>query len=1171
MASDSDNGSAFARVDYAYQLDERYTLSSGRIYLTGSQALVRLPLMQRQRDLAAGLNTAGFISGYTGSPLGGYDLALKHAATHLQANQIHFQPGLNEELAATAVSGSQQAGLMAGASYDGVFGIWYGKGPGVDRAGDALKHGSYAGASVQGGVLVLAGDDHGAKSSTTAHQSDQAFIHFGMPYLNPATVQDFIDFGLYGFALSRYSGCWVGMKCVTDTVESSASVAIDSERVQIHTPTDVLIPKEGLHARWGVMPALQEVRQYRQRLPAAQAFVRANRLDRVVLDSASRRLGIVTSGKTFLDVMQALDELGLDEAGCQTVGLSVYKVAMPWPLEPVNALAFARGQEELLVVEEKRPVIEDQLAKLLYHSAPRPRLVGKYDQQGQLLLSADGELDAVSVAIVIGRRVLSLQANSALQQRVAVLEQARAQPGLGAPGLMRLPAFCGGCPHNTSTNVPDGSVAFGGIGCHGMALFLPERRTLALSQMGGEGAFWIGASPFNTTTHVFQNLGDGTYFHSGILAIRAAVAAQVNITYKILVNDAVAMTGGQKVEGQVQVDALSRQVHAEGVGRIAVVSNDVTQYGARQVDFAPGVTLHHRDSLDQVQRELREWKGVSALIFDQTCATELRRRRKRGQAIDPDQRTFINESVCEGCGDCSVQSNCIAIEPVETEFGRKRQVNQSACNKDFSCLKGYCPSFVTVRGGRPKARGTGSGLAGGLDLDARLVSLPTPVVADSASPYSILVTGIGGSGVVTVGALLGVAAHLEGKSCSVLDVAGLAQRNGPVTSHVRIADNAADLYATRIASRGADLVLGSDIVVTAGQDALSKINSDTTRLIVNSHVAPTFAFATNPNLNLAAAPMMQSIEKVAGTGQAEFVAATRLAAALMGNALGANLFLVGYAAQRGLLPVSLAAIERAIDLNGVEVQMNKVSLGWGRLSAHEPAYVESVANGTAILESPLYEDTAADLVQRRAVRLVDYQDARYAARYEALVRKVAECEAGVMGAPGALTKAVATYYFKLLAYKDEYEVARLYTHPSFRRSLEEAFEGDFTIEFNMAPPFFQSRDPQTGRYKKRPLGPWALHLFRFLARCKRLRGTKFDLFGYATHRRIERQLIAEYEQTIGTLLGGLKPSSHGLAVEIAALPEEIRGYDTVKEESIRKAERKRQRLLTKFTELQLAN
>jgi indolepyruvate ferredoxin oxidoreductase len=1137
-----------------YRLDDRYTATSGRVYLTGSQALVRLPIMQRQRDQAAGLNTAGFISGYTGSPLGGYDTALQQAQPILRANEIHFQPGVNEDLAATAVWGSQQIQLVEGARFDGVFGLWYGKGPGVDRSGDALKHGSYAGASEHGGVLVLAGDDHGAKSSTTAHQSDHAFIHFGMPYLNPANVQDYLDLGLHGFAMSRFSGCWIGVKCVTDTVESSASVCVDPDRVQVVLPSDA--GAAGLNVRWGV-PALEaEARQYQRRLPAVSAYVRANRLDREVVRGGAGGLGVVTSGKAFLDVMQALDILGLDAGACERLGLSVYKVAMPWPLEPEGAAEFVAGRREILVVEEKRPVIEDQLARLLVNSADHPVLVGKRDQDGEPLLSAEGELAPATVALVIARRLFDLTADAALGARLDALS-----PKIGrlanAPGLKRMPSFCAGCPHNVSTKVPDGSIAFGGIGCHGMASFLPERRTPTLFQMGGEGAPWIGISPFSETGHIFQNLGDGTYFHSGLLAVRAAVAAKVNITYKLLVNDAIAMTGGQAIEGQVRVDMLTRQLLAEGVREVVVVSDDVRKY-RRSGDFPAEVTFHHRDDLDQVQKRLRDVPGATVIVYEQYCATELRRRRKRGTAVDPDQRTFIHTGVCEGCGDCSVQSNCIAIEPVETDLGRKRQINQSACNKDFSCLNGYCPSFVSVYGARPKKRGGASQV--GFDVRERAAALPPPKVASCDQPYNILVSGVGGAGVVTLGALIGMAAHLEGRGCSVLDMSGLAQRNGPVTSHIRVAAVPEQLHANRITV--ADLIIGSDIVVTSSPDVTAKVAPGRTRAVVNSHVAPTSDFASNPDLDLSDEGMRMLIG--GGAEGIDFVEASELANALMGSDLAANPFLIGYAIQRGWMPVSLAAVEAAMELNKTALDMNKDSLAWGRLAAVDLDAVKRHAGLVAAEPAPARADTLDTMIARNRAELVAYQDAAYADRYVRLVDAVRGRERQVMGEDGPFTTAVARYLHKLMAYKDEYEVARLYSLPAFRESLNEAFEGDFKIALNMAPPILQRRDPHTGRYRKRLFGAWILPVLGLLQGLKVLRGSAFDLFGYSKHRREERALIADYEAVVGELAAGLTPDTHALAVRIASLPEQIRGYDTVKEAGAARARKEQAALMAKF-------
>jgi indolepyruvate ferredoxin oxidoreductase len=1126
-----------------YALNDRYRKTDGRVYLSGSQALVRLPMMQRSRDLANGHNTAGFISGYTGSPLGGYDTALKAAKHDLDAHHIVFQPGINEELGATAVWGSQQTDLFGEARYDGVFALWYGKGPGVDRAGDALKHGSYAGSSKHGGVLVLAGDDHGAKSSTVAHQSDHAFIHYGMPYFNPATVQDYLDFGLHGIALSRFSGCWIGMKCVTDTIESSASVNIAGDQLAITLPDIPNLPESGLNIGWGVHPVMVEQRHYQQRIPVVKTFVKANRLNRAIIQGEGGLLGIVTTGKAHLDLMQALEEIGLDADRCREIGVGVFKVAMPWPLEPDLISEFARAYRAVLVVEEKRPVIETQLASLFVNDKQAPLLLGKQDERGAPLIPAEAELNAAALSGII-RAVLTRLGSAALP--VAAPAVAGAATG---GGLMRLPSFCAGCPHNTSTKVPEGSVAFGGIGCHGMATFLPERNTPTLFQMGGEGAPWIGLSPFTKRKHIFQNLGDGTYYHSGLLAIRAAVAAGVNITYKILVNDAIAMTGGQQIEGNVRVDELTRQVHAEGIRRIAVVSDNIEKY-AEGYAFAPGVTIHHRDRLDDVQKELREIEGVSIIVYEQFCATELRRRRKRGSATDPDRRIFINPRVCEGCGDCGVQSNCIAIEPVETAFGRKRRINQSACNKDFSCKKGYCPSFVTVHGGTPRKRTAGHGAALPAEAAERAARLPEPEVAACEQPFSLLVTGIGGAGVVTIGALLGMAAHLEGKGCSVLDVAGLAQRNGPVTSHVRIAALPEQLHATRIVA--ADVVLGCDIVVTTGQDVMSKMIAGKSRAVVNTRVMPTSAFARNPDLNLTAEGMMAGIRGLLGDDHAEFVNAGRLAYALLGNEVATNLFLVGYAMQKGWLPVGLAALLRAIELNGVSVEMNTAALTWGRLAAADLPAVEAMAFGQGVSDEVSQTEDADTLAARLADELARYQNGAYADRYRALIERVRRADARV-GKTQALTEAVARYAFKLMAIKDEYEVARLYSDGSFLEALKQEFEGDLRLEFHIAPPILQRRDKRTGRYPKRTFGRGTMLLYMILARLKFLRGTPLDPFGYDAHRRAERALIAEYEAMIDDLLKDMTPATYDIAVEIASYPELIRGYDVVKDESLAKA------------------
>jgi indolepyruvate ferredoxin oxidoreductase len=1149
-----------ADFDATYGLDDRYARASGRVYLTGVQALVRLPLDQRRRDAAAGLDTAGFVSGYRGSPLGTYDMALWQAEKHLREHRVQFAPGVNEDLAATAVWGSQQAGLMAGARHDGVFAIWYGKGPGVDRSCDALKHGNYAGSAPKGGVLVLAGDDPGAKSSSIAHQSEPALVHCGIPILNPSNVQDVLDLGILGLALSRFSGCWVALKCVTDVVDSGGSVEVGPERVQIRMP-EGFAPPPNLHVGWGNLPLQVEQRLYQQRLPAVHAFARANRLDRVVLGGARRRLGVVTTGKAYLDVRQALDALGIDEARADELGLAVYKVALTWPLEPEGARGFAADLDELLVVEEKRPLLEDQLARLLYNEPRRPRLAGKTDLRGAPLVPSEGELSPGSVEQALRRWLERVAPELALPPAPA----AAAAPAASG-GLLRLPSFCSGCPHNTSTVVPVESVALGGIGCHGMAVWLPERRTLAVTQMGGEGANWIGIAPFSETRHVFQNLGDGTYFHSGLLAVRAAVAAGVNITYKILANGAVAMTGGQpiegeRMEGEVTVPEIARQLDAEGVRRIAVVSDAPDKY-PRDAGFPRGVTIHPREELDRVQRELREWRGVSALIYDQTCAAEARRLRKRGAFPDPDRRVVIHEGVCEGCGDCSVQSNCISIEPVETELGRKRRINQSSCNKDYRCLEGYCPSFVSVIDGGLRKQG-----AAGVtpELEALLAALPAPPRADAARARNILVTGIGGSGVVTVGALLGMAAHLEGRGCSALDVTGLAQKNGPVTSHVRIADDPAALFATRIAAGTADVVLGCDIVVTAGADALSKMAPGRTVAVVDTRVAPTADFASHPDLDLSSRGMEAAIRRAAGDAGAELLPASELATALLGDALATNLFLLGFALQRGLLPVGLGALERAIELNARAVGMNKRALALGRLHALDPAALERAARPALRAQPPAEAQTLDAFVARRAADLTAYQNAALARRYRERVSKVAAREKEVAPGREELARAVARYYFKLLAYKDEYEVARLWSDGSFRRQLEREFEGDYRLRVHLAPQLLNPRDPDTGRARKWALpGPLAFAFFRALAPFKLLRGTPFDPFGRTAHRRLERRLVSEYETILDELCAGLAPYNHDLAVEIASLPEQVRGFDLVKERHVRDAKAKESELLAAF-------
>jgi indolepyruvate ferredoxin oxidoreductase len=1137
-------------------LDDKYQMDAKRIFLSGTQALVRLPMLQHERDRARGLNTGGFISGYRGSPLGMYDHALWRAKSFLQAHNIEFSPGLNEDLAATAVWGSQQVGLFPGAKVDGVFGLWYGKGPGVDRSMDALKHANSAGTSRHGGVLALAGDDHGCQSSTLAHHSEQVFAAALMPVLNPASLQDYLDLGLYGFELSRFSGCWVGFKAISETVESSASIRSDPSRLQIVAPTDFEMPPGGLHIRWPDSPLEQERRLHGPKMAAIAAFARANPVDRIVLDSRPVRLGIVATGKAYLDLRQALAELGITDAVASEIGLRVYKVALIWPLEESGALGFAEGLQDILVVEEKRGFVEDQLVRILYRTAAanRPSVVGKRDDTGAPLLPSEGELTPTMVAAAIVARLRRLGHNSpALEQRLARLEALdKPASSAAAAKLTRTPYFCSGCPHSSSTKVPDGSRAMAGIGCHGMALAIPSRRTATITHMGAEGVTWIGQAAFTSEPHVFQNLGDGTYTHSGLLAVRAAAAAGVNITYKILYNDAVAMTGGQPAEGGLTVSQIARQVAAEGAKRVVVVTDDPEKYPK---DFFPAdIDVYHRRELDSVQRELRDVKGLTVLIYDQTCAAEKRRRRKRGLYPDPPKRVFINEAVCEGCGDCSVASNCVSVRPLETELGRKRQIDQSNCNKDYSCVEGFCPSFVTVHGGTPKRK-----VKAAMTADTGVFAdLPVPPPVDMTEPFNILVTGIGGTGVITIGALLGMAAHLEGKGCSTLDFTGLAQKNGAVMSHIRIAPEPEDISAVRISPGSADLLLGCDIVVSTSPAALSRAERGVTRGIVNADLQPTASFVINPDMQFDQAAMEDALRGMIGEQKLDIIDATGMATALMGDSIATNPFLLGYAFQKGGIPLSLDAILRAIELNGVAVEMNKQALQWGRLAAHDVAKVQTATQFTS--RPARRSRTLDELIAHRSEFLTRYQNEAYAERYLRIVRQVRTAEAGAAPGSTKLTEAVANNLFKLMAYKDEYEVARLYSDGTFASKIAGSFDGDVRLSFHLAPPLFARRDKATGRLRKSEYGGWMMHAFRLLAGLKFLRGTGFDPFGYSAERRTERRLIDEYEAAMLGHLPRLRPGKISVLTKLASLPESIRGYGHIKDGAIEKAAAERKRI-----------
>ena len=1148
-------------------LEDKYTLQKGRVFMTGTQSLVRMLLAQKQRDAALGLNTAGFVSGYRGSPLGALDQELWKARKHLDENHIKFVPGLNEELAATAVWGSQMLDLDPKALVEGVFGLWYGKGPGVDRCGDVFKHGNIAGCAKHGGVLLIAGDDHSCKSSSLPHQSEHAFIAAMIPVMNPSGVREFIEFGLHGYAMSRYSGCWVGFKTISDTIESSSSLEIDPMSVAIKIPDSYPVPEDGFHIRWPDPPLEQENRLQRERLYALLEYVRLNGLNRQDWSATDAKLGIVTTGKSYLDVRESLALMGIDEAAAKIMGLRLLKIGVSWPLEPSCIREFAEGLDEILVVEEKRQILEYQIKEQLYNIPveSRPRVVGKYDETGEwvqvphggILLSPNGELTPAAIASVLAARIVKVLGQSVLGAKgQSYLLACKAADGFtrALPGAQqRLPYFCAGCPHNNSTKVPEGSRAVAGIGCHYMAQWM-DRRTETFTQMGGEGVSWIGQAAFTATEHIFSNLGDGTYMHSGSLAIRASVAARVNITYKILVNDAVAMTGGQPVEGSPTVEQILQQVAAEGVQHLYLVTDEPDLYVDLE-GLPSGVVLHHRDQMDALQRHLRKLKGVSVLVYAQTCAAEKRRRRKRKELVDPPKRVFINEAVCEGCGDCGVQSNCVAILPLETPLGRKRTIDQNACNKDYSCVSGFCPSFVTVEGGALRARTKRA-------LQAPS-NLPTPMLPSLATPCNILITGVGGTGVVTIGALLGMAAHLEGKGVLVLDMAGLAQKGGAVMSHVRIAMAPSDLHASRVPAEQADVVIGCDLMVAATQDALGTMHPQRTRAVLNTDVAPTGAFTQKPDWEASPEVLLASV--VSACVQSASAGATNLATALCGDAVGTNVFMLGLAWQQGWISLKEDSLLRAIELNGAAVSMNKAAFAWGRQAALNVDVVRRAAGleqAGVMVAMPERSPTLQHLLEDRTARLTDYQNAKYARRYVDTVRQMASMEQQRTGSD-RITRAVAVSLYKLMAYKDEYEVARLFVQGGFFEKISSQIDGKYKLRFHLAPPVFSKRNSQ-GHAVKKSYGPWVAYVFRILAAARGLRGTVFDVFGFTQERRDERAAIAAYSEQMRTVLRDLQPQKSVYVLELARLPQNVRGFGHVKERNLQAVLERKAELLSRI-------
>jgi indolepyruvate ferredoxin oxidoreductase len=1141
-------------------LDDKYDLEKAQVFVTGYQALIRMCLMQKERDRRAGLNTAGYVSGYRGSPLGGLDQQFERAARALAPNDVVFKAGINEDLAATALWGTQQAELRGEGKYDGVFGIWYGKGPGVDRTGDVFRHANFAGTSKNGGVVALMGDDHTAESSTTAHQSEFHFVDVMMPILNPAGVQEIIDYGLYGWALSRYAGVWVGLKCMHDTVESTGVVDGRVDRVKIVTPTDFEMPEGGLNIRLVDTILGMEARLHDYKRDAILAFLRANKLNKYITTGGrNAKIGIITTGKSYLDVRQGLDELGIDETRCNDFGIRLYKVACPWPISREELTEFAAGLDLIIVVEEKRSLIEVQVREELYGSSNQPVVIGKKDERGDWLFPVKGALDANDIAIAIGERVLARTPDEKLAAEVARLKHAQHVLNETIDVAVRTPYFCSGCPHNSSTVVPEGMRAYAGIGCHFMAQWM-DRSTNGWTHMGGEGANWIGEAPFSKRPHVFQNIGDGTYNHSGYMAIRGAAASGVNITYKILFNDAVAMTGGQRNDGGLSVSQIARQVAAEGAKQIRVVTDEPWKYPA-DTEWPKGVTIHHRDDLMAVQTALASVPGLTVLIYDQTCAAEKRRRRKRGQFPDPEKRVVINDLVCEGCGDCGVKSNCVSVQPLETEFGRKRTIDQSSCNKDYSCLKGFCPSFVTVHGAQLKR---GEGIAQAPDA----TPLPEPTLPRIGKTYNVIVTGVGGTGIVTIGAIMGMAAHIEGKGIGIIDMAGLAQKGGAVYSHIRIAERPEDIHAIRVGAASADLVLGGDIVVVGNKKVLSAVKHGVTRTIVNTSEFLPGDFTRNVDFSLPTERLRRAITSAAGREQTHFIDASKLAVGLLGNSIGANIFLLGFAYQLGAVPLSATAILEAIELNGEAVKMNQTAFGWGRRAAVDLAAVQALVEpkaGLADADSRRLSETLEETIARRVAFLTNYQNAAYAERYRTAVENVRRTEAAKVGGETGLAEAVAKNLFKLMAYKDEYEVARLQSDPAFARSIRERFAGEkLSLQFHLAPPLFARKDKATGEPRKIALGQWMLPVFGMLAKLKGLRGTAFDIFGYTEERKTERKLVADYEALVAELLSKLTPSNHHMAVALANIPQKIRGFGHVKMRNLKAAKAEEAALLEQF-------
>jgi len=1133
------------------KLEDKYKLEDGIRFLTGSQALVRLPLVQIRRDKRKNLKTACYISGYRGSPLGGYDQQILKNSDLLKANNIYFQPGINEELAATSLWGTQQSNLRGEGKYDGVFGIWYGKGPGVDRAGDALKHVNLAGTSKNGGVLALMGDDHICESSTTSHQSEFAMIDAMIPFFNPSGVQEILDYGLYGIHLSRLSGCWIGIKCVHDNVSSGATVDLNENRISLNNVANEIFPKNGLNIRLNDTPQDKEHRLHYYKIKVVKEFCKINKLNKIIYNSPNPKIGIISTGKSYLDTKEALDKIGIDENLAKEIGIKLLKIAMPWPLENSIIEEFAEGLEKIIVVEEKRSLIESQIKEILFNAKNNIRIVGKTDEQNNDLFLSSGSLDPGEIAIKLYQLIKHLHSSDVFQKKVNIINDL-IKNNNNLLNIKRTPYFCSGCPHNTSTKIPENSRAITGISCAYLVQNM-ERNNEGFTQMGSEGASWVGESLFSNNEHIFQNMGDGTYIHSGILSIRHAVAAKTKMTFKILYNDAVALTGGQALDGLPTVAQMSRQLESEGVKEIAIITDQPTKYQSNE-KFSNNSKVYHRKQIINVQIKLSKINETTAIIYDQTCAAEKRRRIKKSLLPEPNKKIFINEEVCEGCGDCGIQSNCISIVPVETEYGRKRQIDQSNCNTDYSCVDGFCPSFVSIVGDVRLKKNNDNSL-----IDRINSNITEPILPEIQKSYGIMIAGIGGTGVVTIGAILATAAQIDGKGSGVLDMTGLAQKGGAVKSFLRIFNDPKEISTIRLSYGDTNLLLGFDLLVSNDDEVLKTLNKQKTKSIINSDEIMTGEFTRDKNFFLPFDKMKENLINIIGKNNISFMPSNTIANKILGDSILSNMFIVGNAYQSGLIPIRADSIEQAIKLNFVSVEEN---INAFRLGRHSKNMEKELLN--LIYKKEKIKTNFNEKFIDRYNFLIKYQNKRYADKYKALVDYVKKYEEKLNLGKNSFSNTVAMNYFKLMSYKDEYEVARLYSNKEFINKITDTFDGDFKINFHLAPPIFYKKDKVTGNPLKMNFGFWIMILFKFISIFKFLRGTYFDIFGYLDERKIERLLIKNYEQRILEICPKLTIDNYTLAVEIASIPDQIRGFGHIKKKNIEIAKSCEVKLMSSF-------